>query len=139
MNDFVLDASVVLALHLPASAEQKLYAEKVLKLIRNGAVPAVPGLFALEVGSVLIKCRRKRLVTAHGLEVALEQIDLMNYSGYQWAYTVPGVVATAKAFMLQGYDSIYFDLAKRLRIPLASLDRGHRTACKSYGVKLLAF
>lgn len=107
--------------------------------MRNGAVPAVPALFAMEVGSVLIRCRRKRLITADRLDRALEEIDALDYEVHHLPYTVPRVVSAAKAYMLQGYDAIYFDLAKQLGIPLASLDNGHRTACKSHAVSHMGF
>ena len=139
MSDFVLDASVVLAAHLPATPAQKSYALSVLSLIRAGAVPAVPGLWAMEVGSVLINVRRQRLINQAQQDAALDAIDLMVYDVHHMPYTVPGLVHTAKTYMLQGYDAVYFDLAKRLGIPLASLDRGHKSACRAHGVKLMEF
>jgi predicted nucleic acid-binding protein len=35
------------------------------------------------------------------------------------------------------YDAVYFELARRLRVPIASIDEGIRTACDSFGVELL--
>lgn len=139
MSDFVLDASVSLTWHLPATPAQRTYSLSVLKLIRAGAVPAVPALWAMEVGAVLVKCRRSRLLNVAQLDDAVLQLDAMNYEVHHMPYTVPGLVQTARAYMLQGYDTVYFDLAKRLGIPLASLDRGHRSACRAHGVKLLTF
>ena len=139
MSDFVLDASVVVSLYLPATSVQRAYAVKTLELMRNGTVAAVPGLFDLEIGSVLIKARRKRLINTTLLDEALADLDAMFFEIHHVRYTTSEVVGIARRFMLTGYDAVYFDLAKRLNIPIASLDRGHKTACKSYGVKLISF
>jgi len=139
MSDFVLDASVTLAAHLPATPAQRAYSAAVLRLIRAGAVPAVPALWAMEIGAVLIKAKRKRLITQPRMDAAVKEIDMMSYDEHHMPFTVPGMVRIAKDYMLQGYDAVYFDLAKRLGIPLASLDHGHRTACRAHNVKLLTF
>lgn len=55
MTDFVLDASVSLALFLPHTEAQEAYAEKVFVLIRNGAVPSVPAIWIAEMGATLLK------------------------------------------------------------------------------------
>jgi len=46
------------------------------------------------------------------------------------------VVDLANRYNLQGYDAIYFHLAKTLGLPLATLDSGHEQAAKTYGVRL---
>lgn len=51
MSDFVLDASAGLALFLPAVKEQRDYADKVFSLIRNGAEPAVPSIWVVEMAA----------------------------------------------------------------------------------------
>jgi len=43
---------------------------------------------------------------------------------------------TLKRFHLQGYDALYFNLARTLELPLATLDQGHRQAAMAHGVKL---
>lgn len=75
MSDSVLDASVVVSLYLPATPAQRAYASKVVGLLYNGAVAAVPGLFAEEIGSVMIKARRKRLINAAVLDGVLADLD----------------------------------------------------------------
>lgn len=131
MSDFVLDASVVAALYLPALPEQRQYGIDVLSLMREGAVPAVPGLFALELGSVLVRARRKRLVTATALQNALADLDALFLEIHHIPYTVADVVGLAQRYTLAGYDAVYFDLARRLGVPLASIDRGHQAACRA--------
>jgi predicted nucleic acid-binding protein len=50
--------------------------------------------------------------------------------------TARRVVELAKRYQLQGYDALYFGLAKSLSIPLATLDNGHRQAAKQHAVSL---
>ncbi len=137
MSDFVLDASVALSLYLPASTAQKDYSAKVLTLIQNGAVPAVPFLWIQEVGSSLIKARRARGITLATFNRAVNELDSILYETHSIAYGIADLVRLAKAYNLQGYDAVYFDLAKRLGIPMASVDRGIRSACKNHAVTLL--
>jgi hypothetical protein len=65
-GDFVLDASVALALYLPATAAQKDYADKVVSLLINGALADVPALFAIETVSTLVKRSGGDSSTRHG-------------------------------------------------------------------------
>jgi predicted nucleic acid-binding protein len=50
--------------------------------------------------------------------------------------TARRVVELAKRYQLQGYDALYFELAKSLALPLATLDNGHRQAAKQHSVSL---
>jgi len=45
----------------------------------------------------------------------------------------------AERFILDAsvHDAAYFELARRLRVPIASIDEGIRTACDVFGVELL--
>ncbi len=132
-----MDASVALALYLPSSQAQNAYAAKVITLIQHGAVPAVPALWVQEVGAVLIKSRRARRITLDTFNQAVRELDGMVYDTHSIAYGIGHLVTLAKDYNLQGYDTVYFDLAKRLGIPMASVDRGLRTACRNHAVKLI--
>lgn len=46
------------------------------------------------------------------------------------------VVDLASRYHLQGYDALYFHLARSLGLPLATLDHGHRQAARAHGVTL---
>lgn len=139
MGDFVLDASVTLAQYLPATVSQREYAAKVTDLIRNGAVPLVPALWGMEIGAVLIRFKRSKTINATLFDMAMQDLEKMPFDVHDKIYGPPDIVSVAKAYNLQGYDAVYFDVAKSRGLPLASLDKGHRTACRNYGVKLLAF
>ena len=47
------------------------------------------------------------------------------------------VIDLGLRYHLQGYDVVYFELARRLGVPVATLDGGMRTACGIFRVKLL--
>jgi predicted nucleic acid-binding protein len=47
------------------------------------------------------------------------------------------VVDLGLRYHLQGSDVVYFELARRLGVPVATLDGGMRTACGMFRVKLL--
>jgi predicted nucleic acid-binding protein len=47
------------------------------------------------------------------------------------------VVDLGLRYHLQGYDVVYFELARRLGAPVATLDGGMRTACGIFRVKLV--
>jgi predicted nucleic acid-binding protein len=46
-------------------------------------------------------------------------------------------LATARAFQLTAHDAVYLDLARRERLPLATLDERLRKAAAHAGVELL--
>jgi predicted nucleic acid-binding protein len=47
------------------------------------------------------------------------------------------VVDLGLRYHLQGYDVVYLELARRLGVPVATLDGGMRTACETFRVKLV--
>lgn len=126
-------------MYLPATDEQRDYAENVYTLLSNGAVAVVPGLWAIEVGAVLIHAKRRRKINAERLALALHDLSKLPTNITHKHYTPMDVVSIAAGYMLQGYDAVYFDTAKRLGVPLATLDRGQKSACGHHGVKLLTF
>lgn len=139
MSDFVLDSGVIVAAYLPATPDQRRYATNVIQLILDGAIPAVPELFTVEMPAVLIKAKRARKISAATLSKAIAELDRLPYAVHHMAFTTAMLVDCAQRYMLSGYDASYFDLARRLQIPLASLDQGHRSACKAHGVTLMTF
>lgn len=98
MSDFVLDASGTLSLYLPSSQAQKDYADKVLTLIQNGAVLAVPFLWVQEVASSLIKARRAREITLATFNRAVHELDSMLYDTHSIAYGIGDLVGYAKVY-----------------------------------------
>lgn len=132
----VLDASVTIEWVIPGKPSAADYAAKVLAAIEaRDRLPMVPDLWHYEVGSVLIAAKRRR-ISAKRLREAGELLATLRPFTINPRLTAADVIAKATEFHLQGYDSIYFDLAHRLNVPIATTDGGMRTAARTHGVQL---
>lgn len=137
-DGFVLDASVTIrwALH-DGSAADRMYADKVLESLA-GHVAVVPALWSTEVVHVL-RCAEQAgklgeaAVTGFIYQLGHLPIRSDNAApaGLQLA-----VAAIAREFKLTGDDAQYLELARRLNLPLATLDKDLRKAAKRAGVSL---
>ena len=133
----ILDASVTLEWFVSDKTSIATYTDDVLDAIENREIlPLVPDLWHYEVGSVLIAAKRARRITARRLNKAVDALNKLRPFTINTRDTASEVVEQASAFHLQGYGAVYFDLAKRLDVPIATSDGGIRTACRHYGVTL---
>ena len=125
----MLDASVALAWVVDRNPDP--YAEVVRQRIRGGSRPVVPALWQLEVANALFLVRRRRVLTEDEVEESLDYV-------HTFATTVAEVdgnfLPVREAFRLSketgltAYDAVYFDLALRENLPLATLDKALRDA-----------
>jgi predicted nucleic acid-binding protein len=99
----------------------------------------VPSIWPLEVANaVLAGLRAKRLDETDVqhflalLDNVPVQIDRMDFSGQ-----VARVLPLAREFSLSAYDAAYLELAIRLGMPLATIDRKLKSAALRAGVVLL--
>jgi predicted nucleic acid-binding protein len=135
---FVLDASVAIEWFLPGSGSRSRYAEDILERIgTEELLPTVPDLWHYELGSVLIAARRDRRLSGARLRAAQLAIRGLHLETLAIELDAAQLIDLSQRYHLQGYDVIYFELARRLTIPIASLDGGIRTACGIFGVELL--
>jgi len=82
--------------------------------------------------------RRKRVSPADAARVlALVSVLPVQIDARTAALAFSEIVATARAHRLSTYDASYLELARRLALPLATLDRDLATAAKRDGVTLL--
>jgi predicted nucleic acid-binding protein len=135
---FNLDASVAVEWYLPGGGPRGRYAEGILERISAGElVPAVPDLWHYEIGSVLIAAKRDKRISAAKLRAS--QLTLRGLQPETLALEIDAaaLIEISQRYHLQGYDAVYFELARRLRVPIASIDDGIRTACDVFGVELL--
>jgi predicted nucleic acid-binding protein len=136
MTRFVIDASSVLAWCFEDEAGPE--ADAVIERVAaEGA--AVPGLWSLEVANGLaIGERRSRIKPADSAAFVamLEDLPIVadDATGDRALHETLGL---AREHGLTAYDAAYLELAMRLGVPLASDDRGLRTAAKRAGVVLL--
>lgn len=134
--ELVLDASVSLAWFLKESPERATYAAAVSAAATDGAILHVPVQWGIEVGHVLLREQRRKIITSTRLHQALADLDRFDIRVHLEPFTPRRIVELANRYHLQGYDALYFDLARTLRLPLATLDSGHEQAAKAHGVQL---
>ena len=130
---FVLDCSVTMAWVFPDEASE------VTDRLRDSLVDGrafVPSLWPVEVGSVLLAATRRGRLRADewpqvcaSLEALPIEIDPVSASRV-WG----PALALADEHDLSVYDAMYLELALRMRLPLATLDRALAAAAQATGV-----
>lgn len=133
MTEFVLDCSLTMAWIFPDEATDAT------GRLRDSLVEGrafAPALWPIEVGNVILAAtRRGRLareewpaIRAH-LETLPVEIDPVSASR-----TWGAVVDLAEMQRISVYDATYLELAARLRLPLATLDRQLGATARAVGV-----
>ena len=138
MTRFVLDASVALRWFL--SNPIPAYANRVKQLMVNGSRAIVPALWHLEMANGLGIAERRGIVNAADADQSLTDIERLLGQAIECDLTLVSVrqaLMTARTFRLSGYDAVYLDVARRERLPLATLDEALRAAAMQAGVALL--
>lgn len=133
---FVLDCSMTMAWVFPDEATDATAALRDSLIVDRAVVPA---LWPIEVGNVLlVATRRGRIVEEDWAPVrralAALPIDVDLASPERVLETV---LPLASEHGLSAYDAMYLELALRLGLPLATLDRKLTTACDAAGVQTL--
>ena len=131
---FVLDCSVTMAWVFPDEATEAT------NQLRDSLVESrafVPSLWPVEVGNVLLVAARRNRVRVDdwreiraSLEALPIEIDPVTTSR-AWGASLE----LARTHQLSVYDAMYLELAMRLQLPLATLDRALRGAARTAGVE----
>jgi predicted nucleic acid-binding protein len=133
---FVLDASVALAWCFEDEATS--YTRRVLRLLlREQAV--VPPIWPFEVANALagaIRARRMKPADAERFAALLDSFPL-GLEPRSMDGVFQKVLPLAREQGLSCYDAAYLELARRLGLPLATLDRALRRAAGRVGVALV--
>jgi predicted nucleic acid-binding protein len=99
----------------------------------------VPSLWRLEVANSLHMAVRRRRINAAFRDASLADLALLNIStdpdtdAFAWFDTLH----LADSHSLTLYDAAYLELARRLALPLATLDEDLRKAASAIGVAIL--
>jgi predicted nucleic acid-binding protein len=132
----VLDSSIALAWVLPGEGDAHI--ERLLdEVAATGG--AAPGLWPLEIGNVLLQAEKARRITLMERRQALGQLAALpvqidpDTAAQAWGQTL----SLAEAQGLTIYDASYLELALRLHLPLASLDRKLCAAANACGLIVL--
>src|ERR1700756_4703858 len=119
----VLDASLTLAWIFPAETTAEI--QRVFERI-NGAGCVVPQIWRLEIANGLAVGVRRGRISAVFRAQAIKVLELTQITidpetnTHAWA----GTLQLADRFQLTPYDASYLEVAHRLALPLATLDRG---------------
>jgi predicted nucleic acid-binding protein len=132
----VLDSSVTVAWFF--RDEQTDAVRGVLSTVgQSGAV--VPSLWRIEVANALQMAVRRGRIDEGYRDLSIADLAIMDIvvdpesDRHVWSTTLN----LANRFRLTVYDAIYLELAQRLTLPLASLDRQLRRAASALGLDLL--
>ena len=98
----------------------------------------VPDFWSLEVANVLAVAQRKAALSADKAGAFLELLRRLptHVERYEPERVFSDVLPLATRHRLSAYDAVYLDLARRLRIPLATLDDALVVAARAEGVDL---
>ena len=137
MTTFVLDCSVAMSWVFPDEASEAT--DRLRESMIEGRA-FVPALWAAEVGNVLLTATRRGRITVDecpriraSLEALPIEIDPVSTSR-AWG----AALDLARKHGLSSYDATYLELAMRMHLPLATLDRALGAAGRSEGLDVLA-
>ncbi len=133
---FVLDCSVTMAWVFPDEACESTEALLESLLVDSAVVPA---LWPVEVTNVLlVATRRGRITEAEWPQIRdnLEALPI-DVDEQSRGNVLQSILPIASAYRLSAYDAMYLELALRLNIPLATLDRKLANSAKQAGVEVL--
>jgi predicted nucleic acid-binding protein len=103
----------------------------------DGAI--VPALWRLEIANSLTVAVRRGRIDANFRRAALTDLALLDITidaetdAHAWGETLN----LAASFQLTVYDAAYLELAKRLMLPLATLDSELAAAAKALAVRIV--
>ncbi|MXW19134.1 MAG: type II toxin-antitoxin system VapC family toxin [Gemmatimonadetes bacterium] len=130
---FVLDCSVAMSWVFPDEATDAT--DQLRESLVDGRA-FVPALWPIEVANVLLVATRRQRIDrtewpriARNLEALPLVIDPVSTSRI-WGE----VLDVARTHRLSAYDAMYLELAIRMQLPLATLDRALATAARAAGV-----
>jgi predicted nucleic acid-binding protein len=130
---FVLDSSVTAAWCFPD--EQHRTAEAALNRL-DGDEAIVPTLWWFEIRNILVVNERRGRVDATETASFLADLERLSIRVDRDPNSETGL-SLARKHKLTGYDAAYLELARRLGLPLATLDRALIDAAGTDGVPLV--
>ena len=132
----MLDSSVTVA-WLFRDEQTEAVREVLRSVTGSGAI--VPPLWRIEVANVLQTAVRHGRIKADYRDASIADLEILDIAVDQqgdrrvWSTSL----ALADRFGLTLYDAVYLELAQRLALPLASLDRQLREAGSALSIGLL--
>ena len=132
----VFDASIIIAAFSPDEIE--LRAVAVLAPLLGGG-SHVPDLWPIEIANVLLTKTRRRLLAASEADEVWRTIRMIpvEFHAISIEQIETSIRPLAQQHGLSSYDASYLDLARRLGVPLATLDRKLRAAAEAENIPVL--
>ena len=133
---FVLDCSIAMAWLFPDEANESTDALREALAIEQAVVPA---LWLIEVGNALLTATRRGRLSKNEWQRIRDDFEALpiDIDTDSCARVLDTVLPLASDHELSVYDATYLELALRLSLPLATLDRQLSTAASGAGVEVL--
>jgi predicted nucleic acid-binding protein len=133
---FVLDASTTLAWHFKDEVTDRVRA--IARRAFASSV-AVPQHWYLEVVSALVRGERRERTSRDVTAAFLAQLGELSTEVHPTDEGVlrEEVLPLARAHRLSVYDAVYLELARRLQLPIATLDAPLGAAARKLGIELI--
>lgn len=99
----------------------------------------VPALWEFEIANVMIMAERKKRLSISDIQRFCQRLSNLKIERDLASSTrgLSTVLEVARKYKLTAYDAAYLELAKRLDLPLATLDNELRLAAEATQVRLL--
>ena len=136
MSKFILDCSVAAAWCFEDEASD--ITDNLLERVRDyGAV--VPSLWLLEITNVLLQAERRGRIATKDVTTQLELLRILpiSFEHTNQVEIFSSTMALARAEQLTSYDATYLELAIRLDLPLATLDKKLVQAARNTNIEVL--
>ncbi len=134
-KSFVVDTSIVMSWCFKDQTNP--FADSVLMELSKSTA-YVPSIWPLEVVNVLLAAERRKLIgkadSIHFLNLLSQLPILVQHESP--TRTMKDILCLARDHNLSSYDASYLDLAVKMGLPLATLDKKLRKAAKSINVQL---
>ena len=136
MSAFDLDCSVTAAWLL--EDEFVAGAEQVLDSLLTSTAH-VPSIWHLEIGNVLLKTLRRGRISTTAFQLLLKELEALPVvtDGETERLSFRDILELARRYSLTTYDASYLELAFRLNLTLATLDKALIRAAAEIGVKTI--
>ena len=134
--DFVLDASVAIRWALQdGSTADRTYADRVLDSLESASA-CVPALWHTELVHVLRCAEDDGKIGEAAISAFFVQLNQLSITTDDAAPRAlqNSVAAVSRQYSLTGYDAQYLELALRLQVPLATLDKKLRKRAEKAGI-----
>jgi predicted nucleic acid-binding protein len=133
---FVMDCSVTLSW---VFHDERTEATEALldSLVEDLAV--VPAIWPLEVANAILTARRRRRLQAADLSRIRDALTILpiEIEATSAEHVLANVLPLAERLALSAHDASYLELARRLELPLATLDAALARAARRAGLEVL--